>query len=79
MAKKTTKKANPKNEMKEQVTNILSKALLNENLNIEDGTEYGFTKGTIVVHGETVDLQIKLITPKAGVERYEKPEDNEEE
>ena len=35
------------------------------------------TKGTLIVHGETCDLQIKFITPKSGIERYEMLEDED--
>lgn len=33
--------------------------------------EFGFTEGTIVVREANTDVQIKFITPKAGVQRYE--------
>ena len=79
MAKKTTKKVNVKDEMKKMVNEIIFETFKERGLDIENGAEYGFTKGTIVVHGESCDMQIKLVTPKAGVDRYEKPEDDEEE
>ena len=36
-----------------------------------DGVEYGMTKGTLIVRGIDFDLQLKPITPKTGVDRYE--------
>ena len=46
---------------------------------IERGTEFGFTEGTIVAHLDEVDVQIKLITPKSGLTRYEKIADEDSE
>lgn len=36
-----------------------------------DTVDYGFTNGTILVSDTDTDIQIKLITPKAGINRYE--------
>lgn len=79
MAKKTTKKVNAKDAMKKTVNEILVKALTDNGYGCESGEEYGLTKSTVIVHGEAVDLQVKLISPKAGQERYQKVEEEEEE
>lgn len=45
-----------------------------------DGKEvYGFTDGTLVVAMDKCDIQIKLISPKSGIDRYEKLVEEEEE
>ena len=47
---------------------------------VNDGKDvYGFTDGTLVVAMDKCDIQIKLIAPKAGIDRYEKLEEEEEE
>ena len=73
---KKTKKVNPKDTQKKVVKDILKDALANVG-SIEEGSEYGFTKDTLVVHAETCDIQVKLIAPKTGVLRYEREEDEE--
>lgn len=73
---KKTKKVNPKDTQKKVVKDILKDVLANVG-NIEEGSEYGFTKDTLVVHAETCDIQVKLIAPKTGVLRYEREEDEE--
>ena len=52
-----------------------------EGLGIEvgEGSEFGFTEGTLVLKLEKCDIQVKLIAPKSGIERYEKLEEEEEE
>ena len=73
---KKTKKVNPKDTQKKVVKDILKDVLANVG-SIEEGSEYGFTKDTLVVHAETCDIQFKLIAPKTGVLRYEREEDEE--
>lgn len=73
---KKTKKVNPKDTQKKVVKDLLKDALANVG-SIEEGSEYGFTKDTLVVHAETCDIQVKLIAPKTGVLRYEREEDEE--
>lgn len=81
MAKtKKSKSPSAKEVMKNEVANAVKTAL--ENLGFEIDTDheaYGFTKGTVVVKGENADVQIKFMTPKAGVDHYEKEEDEESE
>lgn len=43
------------------------------------GLDYGFTEGTLVLKMDKCDVQVKLITPKAGLDRYESLEEEEEE
>ena len=73
---KKTKKVNPKDTQKKAVKDILKDVLASVGT-IEEGSEYGFTKDTLVVHAETCDIQVKLIAPKTGLLRYEKEEDEE--
>lgn len=73
---KKTKKVNPKDTQKKVVKDLLKDVLVNVG-SIEEGSEYGFTKDTLVVHAETCDIQVKLIAPKTGVLRYEREEDEE--
>lgn len=73
---KKTKKVNPKDVQKTAVKEVL-KTALNSIGGIEEGRDYGFTKDTLVVHAKNCDVQVKLITPKTGVLRYEKDEEEE--
>ena len=72
------KKINEKEVVKNEVMEVISNALADMGLTIDNGENYGFTKGTIVVHHDKCDIQIKPITPKAGVTRYEELADEEE-
>lgn len=75
---KTKKAPSAKETMKNEVVNAVKTAL--ENLGYEMDTDhesYGFTKGTLVVKGENTDVQIKFMTPKAGLDHYEKEEEEE--
>ena len=76
---KRTKKVNPKDLAKERVMAIIRESLEQVGIEYEDGAEYGMTKGTIVVHIDGYDVQIKPIAPKAGLNRYQKVEYEEEE
>jgi predicted metal-dependent phosphoesterase TrpH len=71
---KRKKKVNPKDLAKERVMAIIRKSLEQVGIEYEDGAEYGMTKGTIVVHVDGYDVQIKPIAPKAGLNRYQKVE-----
>lgn len=70
-----TKKINPKEVGKNKVMEILKECLNQNDIPFENGEEFGFTKGTLVLHLEEFDMQLKPITPKTGIERYEKLEE----
>jgi hypothetical protein len=71
---KKTKKINPKDTQKTAIKDILKETLTSFGT-IAEGKDYGFTKDTLVLHAGTCDVQIKLITPKTGVLRYEAVEE----
>lgn len=77
MAKKI-KKINPKDTQKNEVMNVVRDALTKAGYEILDGEDFAMTKGTVVVRAGVCDVQLKPITPKAGVDRYEVVEDNAE-
>jgi len=68
---KRTKKVNEKDIAKEEIMAIIHKALEDNGISFKDGVDYGMTKGTIIVEHEKADVQIKPITPKAGITRYQ--------
>ena len=76
---KKTKKIDVKKEAKRGLSELIGQLLNSSDIAIERGTEFGFTEGTIVAHLDEVDVQIKLITPKAGLTRYEKIADEDSE
>lgn len=78
MAKKM-KKVNPKDTAKANLMKTIRESLEQLEISVEDGVEFGFTKGTLVIHAPECDIQLKPITPKAGIDRYAKDEDEEEE
>ena len=79
MAKKIVKKVDFKKVEKVSIMKVIAEALRTAGFEVEDGEDFGFTAGTVVVKGEKCDVQIKPITPKAGLERYEALEEEEEE
>lgn len=78
MAKKVTKKVDFKKVAKMEVSTKVAEFFEGLGIEVESGADFGFTEGTLVLHMEKSDVQIKLITPKAGLERYVKLEDEEE-
>lgn len=73
------KKVDVKKVAKSEVMGIVAKALTDAGYVVADGADYGMTGGTLVVATEKCDVQIKPITPKAGVDRYEAlPADEED-
>lgn len=66
-----TKKVNTKDIAKDEIMLIIQKALEENGIEYKDGVEYGMTKGTIIVTHEKADVQIKPISPKAGLDRYQ--------
>ena len=77
MAKKI-KKINPKDTQKNEVMNVVRDALTKAGYEILDGEDFATTKGTVDVRAGVCDVQLKPITPKAGIDRYEVVEDNAE-
>lgn len=72
MAKKTTKKVDVKKTSKLELSKLLADFLLEKGVAVHTNAEdYGFTEGTLVVETEACDVQVKFITPKAGVTKYE--------
>lgn len=78
MGKKVVKKVDAKKVEKEKVMKVVADALTAAGYVVAPGEDYGFTAGTVVVKGEKADVQIKPITPKAGVDHYEVLEDEDE-
>lgn len=68
---KKAKKVNPKDIAKAEIMAIIQRALEENGIEFADGTDYGMTKGTLIVKHRISDIQIKPISPKAGVDRYE--------
>ena len=66
-----TKKINEKDIAKNEIMAIIQKALEENGISFKDGVDYGMTKGTIIAEHEKADVQIKPITPKAGLTRYQ--------
>lgn len=79
MAKKTVKKVDVKKVTKMEVSTQIAEMFATVGIEVGTGVDYGFTEGTLVLHMEKCDVQVKIITPKAGVDRYEKLVDEEEE
>jgi hypothetical protein len=77
MAKKT-KKINPKDTQKNEVMTVVREALANAGYEILDGEDFAMTKGTVVVRAGVCDVQLKPITPKAGIDRYDVVDDDAE-
>lgn len=66
-----TKKVNEKDIAKDEIMAIIHRALEENGIAYKDGVDYGMTKGTIIVEHEKADVQIKPISPKAGINRYQ--------
>ena len=80
MAKKTVKKVDNKKVEKMTVKGNIQELFEGLGFVVNDGKEiYGFSDGTLVVSMDKCDIQIKLIAPKAGIDRYEKLEEELEE
>ena len=68
---KTVKKVDPKAIAKTSLMDSLKNFLESQDLEVLDGKTYGMTAGTLVIRMADTDIQLKPITPKAGVTRYE--------
>lgn len=79
MAKKNTKKVDVKKVSKLELSKLLANFLLEKGVTVHTNAEdYGFTEGTLVVETEACDVQVKFITPKAGVTKYEVVSEDED-
>lgn len=78
MAKKIVKKVDVKKVAKSEVNSQIMEMLLGLGIEGFDGVDFGMTSGTIIARMEKCDVQIKLITPKAGIDRYESLVEDEE-
>lgn len=78
MAKKIIKKVDVKKVSKIEVSAQIKELFEGLGFEISLGEDFGFTSGTLVLKSENCDVQIKLITPKAGIDRYCKLEEEEE-
>ncbi len=80
MAKKTTKKVDVKAVAKNKVMEGITDYLRSSGYEVfTDSASFGFTKGTIVVRTANTDIQLKPITPKAGITRYEQELEDDDE
>ena len=71
------KKIDVKVVAKENMSKVLAEFFESRGLKVEDGEEYGKTAGTLIIKkgGDLpCDMQVKLITPKRGVDEYSKEE-----
>ena len=68
---KQTKKVDVKAVEKARIMEIVKQALIANGIEVMDGADYGMTSHTLIAKGEACDVQLKPITPKAGIERYE--------
>lgn len=79
MAKKTAKKVDIKKVSKLELSKLLADFLMEKGVAVHTNAEdYGFTEGTLVVETEACDVQVKFITPKAGVTKYEVVSEDED-
>lgn len=76
--KKSVKKVDAKKVAKVEVMKVVEQALKDAGYMVMDGALFGMTAGTMVIRGEKVDVQIKPITPKAGLDQYAELEDEDE-
>lgn len=79
MAKKIIKKVDVKKVSKLEVSKQVRELFEGLGIEVGEGSEFGFTEGTLVLKMDKCDIQVKLIAPKAGLERYVKLEEEEEE
>lgn len=68
---KLAKKVDFKKVAKTAVNEVIVNALRDAGYTVVDGADYNFTAGTVVAKFEgKPDVQVKLITPKAGIDTY---------
>jgi hypothetical protein len=69
---KKSKKVDVKKLAKQELSDLFKEFLMEKGIEVSSNAEdYGFTQGTLIVHMENTDVQVKLITPKAGLTRYQ--------
>lgn len=74
-----TKKVDVKREAKLKASKLIMELLQSQGMEVLEGTDFGFTEGSLLLRGAVCDIQIKLITPSAKTgNRYPKLEDMEE-
>ena len=77
MAKKIVKKIDVKKVAKLEVSEIVREMFEEKGIVVLNGQDFGMTEGTLILRMEKTDIQVKLITPKSGLERYEVLEEEE--
>ena len=76
---KKVKKVDVKKEAKLELSAMFAEFLRGQGIEVDTNyEEYGFTAGTLVVKMEKTDVQVKLVAPKAGLDRYKIIEDEVE-
>lgn len=69
------KKIDVKRAAKQELSKLFEEFLVEQGIEVSSNAEdFAFTQGTLVVHMEKTDVQVKLITPKAGLDRYQQVE-----
>jgi len=72
------KKIDVKKVAKEALSTAIAEFLVDAGYEVKtDTADYGFSGATLIVTVPDTDIQIKFVTPKAGVERYEVKVDEE--
>ena len=77
MAKKI-KKVDVKKVAKLEVSALIRNLFEEMEITVGSAEDYGFTEGSLVLDMPKCDVQVKIITPKAGIDRYEKITEEEE-
>ena len=66
------KKVDVKRVAKQELSDLFEEFLVEKGIKVSSNADdFAFTQGTLVVHMEDTDVQVKLITPKAGLKRYQ--------
>lgn len=75
---KKNKKVDVKKIAKGDIMGMVEQALVAAGYELSSGEPYGMSEHTLVVHLPACDVQLKAITPKAGLSRYEAIPDDED-
>ena len=78
MAKKI-KKVDVKKVAKLEVSALIRNLFEEMEITVGSAEDYGFTEGSLVLDMPQCDVQVKIITPKAGIDRYDIITEEEEE